>query len=58
MYVSSSRKAIGFIDFMLIIIKTILLEGAVALSASVNFWKGLGGSKPSGVTYNMIVARS
>ena len=40
-----SRKA-RFIDFMLMIIKTILYDGAVALRASMIFWKGLGGSKP------------
>jgi len=36
---------LGLFDFMLVIIKTILYEEAVALRASMNFWKGLRGSK-------------
>jgi len=40
---------LGLFDFMLemlVIIQTILYEGAVALRESMNFWKGLRGSKP------------
>jgi len=33
-------------DFMLVVIKAVLYEGAVALRASVNFRKDLRGSKP------------
>jgi len=39
---------LGLFDFMLVIIKTILYEGAVALHASMNFRKCLRGSKPWG----------
>jgi len=39
---------LGLFDFMLVMIKAILYEGAVALRASMNFRKDLRGSKPWG----------
>ena len=39
-------KLLGFIGFMLVIIKAILYERTLAVCASMDFGKGLGRSEP------------
>jgi len=41
-------KLLGFIGFMLVIIKAILYERTLAVCASMDFGKGLGRSEPWG----------